>query len=150
MFSPDGRWIAYYSNPADASTVSTNRGIYIEPFPPTGQRYQVPKQQIDFQPVWSPDGSELIYVPSAASGQLAAVRVMFRSGLTFGPTQTFPAKTTVGRISSQPRAFDILPNGQFVGPISTEDANTTADSAQAIRVVLNWFDELKSRVPTQK
>src|SRR5262249_44236102 len=40
-FSPDGRWIAYYSNlkrPFEAGP-NANRGVYVQPFPPTGARH---------------------------------------------------------------------------------------------------------------
>jgi serine/threonine-protein kinase len=141
-FSPDGRWIAYSASPPNTGT-STSRGIYIQPFPPTGERYQAPKQQLDFQPVWSPDGRELIYVPSAASGRLTAVRFVTQPSVTFGASEMFPAKVMAERTSNQPRAFDVLPDGRFVGLVGTTDASADPE----FRVVLNWFEELKQRVP---
>jgi hypothetical protein len=100
----------------------------------------------DFQPVWSRDGAELIYVGSAVSGQAAAVPVTAQSGITFGPVATFPFVATAGRLSGATRAFDVLPNNTFVGVAAESTSERTTGSAE-IRVVLNWFEELKRMVP---
>jgi serine/threonine-protein kinase len=141
-FSPDGRWIAYSASPPNTG-VSSSRGVYIQPFPATRERYQAPKQQLDFQPVWSPDGRELIYVPSAASGRLAAVRFNTQPSVSFGASEMLPAKVMAERTSNQPRVFDVLPDGRFVGLVGPTDAAADPE----FRVVLNWFEELKQRVP---
>ena len=52
VFSPDGQWIAYHSVPANETSLSTSSGVFVEPFPATGARYQAPKVLRDFQPVW--------------------------------------------------------------------------------------------------
>jgi len=125
-----------------------NKGVYVQPVPATGERYQIPKQQIDFHPVWSPRGTELFYVPTA--GQLAVVSFTTQPGVTFGSPATVPARVTGSRISSETRALDILPDGRFVGvvPASEPDASAAAAAPQ-FRVVLNWFTELQQRVPTR-
>ena len=157
VFSADGRWIAYHSRTGNATAVdgSATRdvGIFVQPFPATGLLYQAPKLQIDFQPVWSPDGSELFYVPLAASGQIAAVHVIRTgSGIRFSTPQFVPARVTGSRTSGSTRAFDMLPDGQFVGPISrSEEAAVAATNYfSEIRVVINWFDELRAKVPAAR
>jgi Tol biopolymer transport system component len=120
--------------------------VYVQPVPASGAVYQAPKQQLDFQPVWSPDGRELFYVPSAASGRIAAARVSTQSGVTFGAPQILPARVTAARTSNEPRAFDILPDGRFIGLIGS-GSDTLA--AIELRLVLNWFEELKQRVPAK-
>ena len=89
----------------------------MQPFPATGAVYQAPKRQFDFHPVWAPDGKELMYVQSASSGQMATVKVMARTGLTFGAPVTSPARVTGNRLVHQTRAFDILPDGRLIGLI---------------------------------
>ena len=90
-FSPDGRWIAYsLSGGNDRTLMSPDRGVFVQPFPLTGAIYQAPKVLIDFHPVWSPDGRELMYIPATALGQLATVRVTAHDGLTFGEPVTSP------------------------------------------------------------
>lgn len=51
-FSPDGRWVAYAVNDTPGGVPTPNRGVYVQPFPATGVRYQVPKEYNDFHPAW--------------------------------------------------------------------------------------------------
>jgi Tol biopolymer transport system component len=144
VFSPDGRWIAYsLTRGSGSSLFSPDSGVFVQPFPATGAVYQAPKIQVDFHPVWAPNGKELIYVPAAALRQMATVQVETRTGLTFGPSIMSPARVT-GDIVGKPRAYDILPDGRFIGLIDASEPRENA--AFEIRVVLNWFEELKARV----
>jgi len=69
----------------------------------------------DFHPVWTPDGNSLVYVPSANSGRLAMVRVVKDRGVTFGVPVMIPAVVTGGVLSGGRRAYDVLPDGKFIG-----------------------------------
>ena len=155
VFSPDGKWIAYSAVPPAVGTslsnlVSSNRGVYIQSFPATTARYQLPKQGIDFHPVWGPKGSELIFVPTTASGRLAVVPLTTQPSVAFGTPSSLPARLSGDRISTDARAFDILPDGRFIGLVSPSDAEAAGSAAGLqIRVVLNWFDELKTRAPAR-
>ncbi len=145
VFSRDGKWLAYAKGTGGAADV--NRGVFLQPFPATGAVYQVPKQLVDFHPVWAKSGSEeLVFTAAATAGQMVAVRVTTAAGVTFGTPVRFPASVTGDRVASEPRAWDILPDGRFIGITSTpEDA--ARDSSPGMRLVLNWFEELKQRVP---
>jgi Tol biopolymer transport system component len=147
-FSPDGRWFAYsFSGGNDRTLMSPDRGVFVQPFPPTGAIYQAPKVLIDFHPVWSPDGRELMYVPAVASPQLATVRVAAHDGLTFGAPVTSSFRITGNSLNTQERAYDVLPDGRFVGLIdASEPEGSLTNGTSEIRVVLNWFEELKARV----
>jgi Tol biopolymer transport system component len=145
-FSPDGRWIAYSVGTA-TSELSSDRGIFLQPFPANGEKYQAPKRALDFHPVWSPKGGELIYVPSAASGQIAAVTVAMQSGATFGTPVMLPARVTADRRSTELRAWDILPDGRFIGLVLPSAEAGRAEGPH-IRIVQNWTEELKARVPS--
>jgi Tol biopolymer transport system component len=145
VFSPNGRWIAYSRlGLAPSALTSPDRGVFVQPFPATGAVYQAPRIQIDFHPVWAPDGKELMYIPSSASGELAAVKVSTQGGFTFGAPVTSLARVTANRLVSEPRAYDILPDGRFIGLIDASEPRE--NGASEIRVVLNWFEELKARV----
>jgi Tol biopolymer transport system component len=146
VFSPDGRWIAYHALPAGSSPFSTSSGVFVEPFPATGARYQAPKTNRDFQPLWSRDGTELFYVATTASG-LTAVPVKTTSGVTFGSPHSFPFIANAGRISGATRAFDAVPDGRFIGLVLGLDDQSGAATSSEVRVVLNWFDELQRVAP---
>jgi dipeptidyl aminopeptidase/acylaminoacyl peptidase len=148
VFSPDGNWIAYASSPPGVGR-SPERGVFVQTFPATGARYQIPSQVLDFHPVWAPKGNELLYVPSAASGQLSAVSFATQPGVAFGTPVSIPARVTGGRASGARRAWDVLADGRFVGLIPAAEPDTSTLPTQQIRVVLNWTEELKQRVPTR-
>jgi Tol biopolymer transport system component len=147
-FSPNGRWIAYsLSGGNDRPLVSPDRGVFVQPFPFTGAIYQAPKVLIDFHPVWSPAGRELMYIPATALGQLATVRVTAHDGLTFGEPVTSPFRINANHLNTQARAYDVLLDGRFVGLIdASEPDGSLTNGTSEIRVVLNWFEELKARV----
>ena len=137
VFSPDGRWLAY------ASSDSSGKTIYVEPFPASGTKYQlaVPGARQPNHPLWSPDGTELFYNPGPGRFELAPV--------TTAPTFAFGVPATVPRFfpgaSTQVRRpFDVLPDGRFVSPIAAGTASLSVQSLHEIRVVLNWFTELTS------
>jgi len=147
VFSPDSRWIAYHVRPEDVPQTAPSAGVFVEPFPPTGARYQAPRVNFDFQPVWSHDGRELLYIPSTAVGRMAAVRFATTPSVAFGSPTTFPFALTAGRLSSGRRAFDVLPNGTLVS--LTGDGDLTAGAiVNEMRVIVNWFDELRRLAPT--
>src|SRR5262249_11317483 len=54
-FSPDGRWIVY------ESVKSGLPEIYVQPFPPTGAKYQITTPG-GASPLWSPDGKQIFYL----------------------------------------------------------------------------------------
>ncbi len=144
VFSPDGRWIAYSLTRGSGNNLMyTDSGVFVQPSQP-GAVYQAPKIQVDLHAVWAPDGKEMIHIPSAASGQMATVKVTTRTGLTLGAPVISLARVAAGRIGTQPRAFDILPDGRFIGLIDASEPRE--NSAFEIRALLNWFEELKMKV----
>jgi hypothetical protein len=146
VFSPDGRWIAY----ARREEIERRATVYIQPFPATNARYQLFAKSNDdpHGPVWSPDGRRLYYV--ARPGGFESVAVQTKPGVAFGNpvliASPFALMATTVR-----RSYDITPNGKFVGLVSpTGDAAPGASALnQPIQVTLNWFDELKQRVPVK-
>jgi serine/threonine-protein kinase len=142
VFSPNGRWVAY------TSTQRNRAMIYVQPFPASGVHYQLPISDatIASQPLWSADGTELFYNPGP--GRLAWIGVTTQPTFAFGTSEAGPRpfQTTP---PSQRRPFDIItPAGKFVGLIQAGEADGMR-FWQQIQVVLNWFEELKARVPIQ-
>ena len=88
-----------------------------------------------------------MYISATALDQLATVRVMARDGLTFSEPLTSSFRINANHINTQVRAYDVLPDGRFVGLIDASEPEASAASGSSeIRVVLNWFEELKARV----
>jgi serine/threonine protein kinase len=139
-FSPDGRWVAY------ATTEQGETRTFVEPFPPTGARHQI-TPRLASQPLWAPDGKELFYNPRP--GAIAVVTVTTTPTVAFGnpvegskPFQTGPPSVR--------RAFDMTPGGKFVGLLTAGQTDSaTRNMNTQIQVVLNWFEELKQRVPAR-
>jgi len=140
-FSPDGRWVAYGSNETGGPE------IYVQPFPSTGAKYQVSKNGGSFHPLWSPDGKELFYVP--APGQFGVVSVTTQPSITFGNIVPIPRPFIVLGPAFA-REHDITPDGKrFVGVVASGQTQAGAPATPQIQVVLNWFEELKQRVPVR-
>ena len=149
VFAPGGGWIAYHSLPRGASPQTTSSGVFVEPFPRTGSRYQAPKIQRDFQPVWSVDGNELFYISATVTGQLDAAPFTTKAGLVFETPTRFQFTLNAGRISTMTRAFDVLPGGRFVGLAAEGGEQRSGIGNTEMRIVLHWFEELNQRVPTK-
>ncbi|MEY4635261.1 MAG: Serine/threonine-protein kinase PrkC [Acidobacteriota bacterium] len=136
VFSRDGRWVAY-------SSTEGGRRILVQPFPATGAKYEVAAEGI--YPQWSTDGSELLW---SGAGRIDAVRVKTQPGFSVGNPVAMPLPLIVPG-PSLPRSYDVTPAGTFVGLVAPESARTAAPIPPVFQVVLNWFEELKTQVPTR-
>ena len=147
-FSPDGRWVVYASTSAAGGTLSPNRGIYVQPFPPSGEMHQAPKKYIDFHPVWAPDGKGIFFVPGATR---PTVHVPFTGipAVAFGTPVDLPRGPHPGLLSTDTRGYDLLPDGRFVSLAPASGEGPASASSNEIRVVLNWHEELKRLVPAK-
>jgi Tol biopolymer transport system component len=136
VFSPDGKWLAYKVNRPGGGAGQ----IFVQPFPQTGARYLVGD---GVHPLWSRDGKELSY---DNQGQRVTVVV------TTQPTFTFSNPTSALRstlsVTAQERDRDSLPDGRSVALLNPQNQFSASDRLQ-IQFVLNWFEELKARVPVQ-
>jgi Tol biopolymer transport system component len=139
-FSPVGRWVAYSASEQGI----TGTQIYIQPFPPSGARYQLFAKAGDFphHPLWTPDGKELLFVPRV--GELEAVTVDAEPTLVFGNALRVP-RTFPTAAPTTPRTFDFAPNGKIVGIVAPTLNPMTGAPPRSIQVVLNWFEELKAQ-----
>ena len=144
VFSPDGRWVAYASSDVAGGGPSPNRGIFIQPYPATGARYQAPKTSLDFHPAWAADGASLFYVPVAAN-PIVMVNVQTRPAVVFGSVTALERVPPPRLQAGSARGYDVLPDGGFV--TATDGAGGTGERPE-LRVILNWFEELTRLVPT--
>jgi eukaryotic-like serine/threonine-protein kinase len=134
-FSPDGRWLAYVSDE------SGRYEIYVQPYPGPGGKWQVSTEG-GTEPVWNRNGRELFY---RSGDKMMAVDIATQPGFAAGkPRMLFEGRYELAPI---PIAnYDVSLDGQrflMLKPSEQEQAAPTQ-----INVVLNWFEELKQKVPT--
>jgi hypothetical protein len=124
---------------ADGLPDSPNRGVFVEAFPADGNRRQAPRTTgRDFHPVWARDSSRLFYV-GESSQPVVAVSISTRPVFAFGPPTELGGPQP-GLQSWRSRGYDVLPDGRFVSLLLDTGSGE-------VRVVLNWLEELKRRVP---
>jgi eukaryotic-like serine/threonine-protein kinase len=145
-FSPDGRWIAYAFTPRAGGGQTPDRGVYVEPFPPTGEKNQAPKVSLDFHPVWAPDGKRIFFV-SASPSPLVEMTIVTAPSVEFRTPVALPAVPRAQLRSIDPRGYDVGADGRFVSVM--QSAFSDGRTAGEIRVVLNWREELLRRVPAK-
>ena len=132
-FSPDGRYLTYISDE------SGRYEIYVQPFPEKSKKWQISTEGGE-EPIWSRDGRELFY-RYGQKWMAADIRTApeFNAGkphlLFEGPYLNVPGLS-----------YDAAPEGKRFLVIKPSDETATTTE---LSVVLNWFDELKRRVPSQ-
>ena len=129
--SPDGRWVAYSTSPAEAS------GIFLQPVPVTGAVYQVAATGRNL--AWSPDGRQLFY---AALGQLWSVDMMTKGGVRIGNPAALARE--VGSVLGPTFDYDVMPDGRFVAAAPSSASVNPRDPDRA-----ELTEELKRLVPTK-
>src|SRR5262249_18300432 len=141
-FSPDGRWLAYCSNETGQDEV------YVQPYPGAGKRVRISLGGGQ-EPAWSKDGKELFYrrfdgkTTSMMSLRFTACDAVFKPEK---PVELFPWNFAIGAFA---RVYDVGPDGRFVAMQRIPDASSGWDKKvfpSAIRIVLNWSQELESLV----
>ena len=135
-FSPDGHWLAYMSDE------SGHYEIYIQPFPGPGGKYQISSEG-GAEPVWNPNGRELFY---RCGYKMMAVDVMTQPSFSTGkPRVLFEGLYLPSGVTP---SYDVSPDGQRF--LMLKAAQQGQPAAVQINVVLNWFEELKQKVPVGK
>jgi Tol biopolymer transport system component/predicted Ser/Thr protein kinase len=137
-FSPDGHWLAYVSNE------SGRPEVYVQPYPGPGGKWQISTES-GTEPAWNRNGKELFY---RTGNKLMAVDVATQPSFSAGkPHMLFEGQYFSSDWPLISTAYDVSADGQrFLMVKATEQAS----SATQINVVLNWFEELKQKVPTGK
>jgi Tol biopolymer transport system component len=130
-FSPDGRWIAYQS------TESNRSEVYVQPYPPTGGRWQASTAGGN-TPMWRGDGRELFF--AGPDDTIYAVSVDVRAGsLELGaPINLFHRPMVHGTPQTYRWAADR--DGQrFLVNAPVDDL-----VPQTVQIVLNWASTLRT------
>jgi Tol biopolymer transport system component len=136
QFSPDGHAVAYVSDESGRDEV------YVRPFGRPGEPVAVSTDGGN-APRWSPDGREIFY----RSGDAFLAASVSSTGDTLAVADArklFQVRAAIGRSTFQP-SYCLSPDGRrFLVLLSDERA-----IPNRINVVLNWFDELRAKVPAR-
>lgn len=127
QFSPDGKWIAYFSEE------SGQLEVYVQSFPHAGGKWQISTSG-GRKPRWRKDGNELFYI--ASDWKLMAVTVKTSPTFEAGTPQAL-FETPVRRVLSLGSPYDVAPDGRFLFLLAQEL------SSSPIIGVLNWRESAK-------
>ena len=141
VFSPDGNWIAFTSNR------SGRNEIYVKRYPAEGGLFAISTDGGQF-PFWAPHNGEIFY---REGDKMMTASVETEPNLRAGkPRSLFEGLPRLRpeeiRNMDRRRDYDPTPDGQrFLIVKKGEESLPTQ-----INVVLNWSEELKRLVPTEK
>jgi predicted Ser/Thr protein kinase len=133
VFSPDGRWIVYDSDDTGQPEV------YVRPYPGPGGKWVISSGS-GRAPRWSRDGRQIFY--ETAAGNLMAVDCQ-PQGDSFGAGKPRPFGGT--RTLVEPN-FEVAPDGKRIAAMMSGESDGPKVNLH-VTFLLNFFDELKRRVP---
>jgi eukaryotic-like serine/threonine-protein kinase len=149
VFSPDGHWIAF------SSDESGRQEVYVAPYPSLA-----PEERISahggLHPLWAPNGRELYYRTRASLEELQQQGSGGRALAERSRVMAVSIETRPEFKAGRPRMlfegpyfesghdFAITPDGR--GFILIRESESEFGPKE-MHVVLNWFEELKQRVP---
>ena len=137
-FSPDGQWIAYVSDESGRDEV------YVRPYPGPGGQVIISTGG-GAEVVWGPDGSVLFYRNGDQVMVVAVTTGQTFSAETPAPLFAAPYPLDTAGAGGTPN-YDIAPDGeQFI--FVEQNSSTGGEGSAQIHVVLNWHQELTTRVP---
>ena len=132
--SPDGRWMAYDSD--ESGRVE----VYAQSYPnPSLKRWKVSPAN-GSEPMWTRGGRELVY---RKGDSMMTVSVDLQNGRSSAPRALFGGPYPDSPGWTRPRSYDVSRDGErfLLTKLPAEQ------SRPRINVVLNWFAELRSKVP---
>src|SRR5262249_25255826 len=108
-----------------------------------GAKYKISAKGGADSPIWSRDGRQLIF---ASGSRLMSVDIQTQPAFTFNEPKPLPIEIE----NTHDRPYDITPDGkQFVVMQRPPESEAPEKTSIQINAVLNWFEELKQRVPVR-
>jgi serine/threonine-protein kinase len=137
-FSPDGRWLAYFSNE------SGKPEVYVRPFPPPisghGGKWLISNSG-GMEARWSRTARELIY---RSGDQFMAVSYTVKDD-TFVPEKP---RVWIDKLGGM--EWDLAPDGKRVLVLTPVESAEAPKPEHEVVFLINFFDELRRRVPAAK
>ena len=138
-FSPDGRWLAYASNE------SGRYEIFVRPYPGPGGKKQISTEG-GISPRWSAKGSELFY---ESLDQKIWVTQYGIAGDSFTANQARLWSEVALIDPGYGSNYDLAPDGKHI-VILGPPAGAKPPNVDHVSFIMNFFDELRRKVPTGK
>ncbi len=138
-FSPDGHWLVY------SSDESGKEEVYVRPFPGPGGKSQISTGGGSY-PLWSRDGRKLFFL---TPDWLIMVTNCTAKGDSFaaGKPQVWARENLPSLGGNYP--YDLAPDGKRFAVV-LNPGGTQVRSTDSVTVLLNFFDELRRKVPPGK
>ena len=135
--SPDGRWIAYESD--DSGRVE----VYVRPFPGPGGKWQISNAGGQL-PIWSRNGRELFF--ESLDNRIVVTDYESKNESFIGGKPRMWSDQQLQYISGNLN-YDLAPDGKRFAIFPKLNAPAEAKEAVHMTFLLNFFDELRRRVP---
>ena len=144
-FSPDGRWIAHTSNE------SGRNEVYVRPFP-SGTPSGSAKWQIStaggWHPIWSRNGRDLFY--ESPDNHIMAAAYTAKADSFAGDKPRPWSNTPIFDPASGLWNLDLAADGKRFAMFPRREATGEQKGSVHVTVLLNFFEELRRRVPAGK
>jgi len=114
--------------------------VYVQPYPGPGGKRQISADGGD-EPVWARNGRELFY---RSGDRMMAVDISTQPTFSAGNPQVL-FEGQYPSVDSLWANYDVSPDGQRFLMLKEKEQPQAA--LTQVHVVLNWFEELKRRVP---
>jgi serine/threonine-protein kinase len=144
-FSPDGRWLAYFSDE------SGKEGLWVAPFPGPGGGWLVSSR--GSSPIWSRGalgaGRELFFLADFRTIMVAGYAAR-GDALVFGEPKVWSQHPLPDLGSPPVGTYDLAPDGKRFAVVLNADGTADPKPITHLTFLLNFFDELRRRVPSGK
>jgi len=137
-FSPDGRWMAYTSNESGTGE------IYVRAFPDKGGKWQISSGGGEY-PTWSRTGRELFFETLDNHIMVAAYGV---KGDSFEADK--PRLWSEKQLGGSLLNYDLAPDGKRIAAVMPVETAETQEPRSQVTFLMNFFDELRRKVPAGK
>lgn len=138
-FSPDGRWLAYYSNE------SGRFEIYVRPFPGPGGKWQISTGG-GSTPQWSRNGRELFYLTPDNKIMVATYSVAGNSFRADKPTSWSGVQISP---RGSEKNFALYPDGKRIAIFKVPGAEAQSQFTK-VTIIFNFFDEVRRKLAASK
>jgi serine/threonine-protein kinase len=134
-FSPDGRWLAYYSHDPE------KEGVWVTPFPGPGGAWLISGR--GDEPIWTRDGRSLFFTAGSRT-------IMFTNYRARGDAFVFDQPQVWSpHLLLNVGTFDVTPDGKRVAAILNADGTADRKPVTQLTFLSNFFDELRRRAPVR-